>query len=213
MEKFKRIPKHIGIIPDGNRRWAVGNGLEKHEGYDHGIDVGVALLKQLIELGVEEVTFFGFTKDNTKREKTQKESFVKACVESIKNAEKLGANILVVGDSTKEIFPTECEIFLKRDGQEGTIKANFLLNYDWQWDLKGIANSQDKVTDSIRSYEISRMDLIIRWGGRLRLSGFLPVQSVYSDFYSIKDMWPDFKVSHLYEALEYYENTDVTLGG
>ncbi len=213
MKKFKRLPSHIGIIPDGNRRWAVGNGLMKHEGYDHGIDVGVILLEELIKLGVSEVTFYGFTKDNTKREKAQKESFVKACVESIKNAEKIGADILVVGDNTKDAFPCECEIFLKRKGREGSIKANFLLNYDWQWDLKGIADGQGKVTESIKSYDISRMDLIIRWGGRLRLSGFLPVQSVYSDFYSIKEMWPDFKVEHLYEALEYYENTDVTLGG
>ncbi|MBE5995597.1 MAG: undecaprenyl diphosphate synthase family protein, partial [Paenibacillaceae bacterium] len=57
------------------------------------------------------------------------------------------------------------------------------------------------------------MDLIIRWGGRRRLSGFLPVQSVYSDLYVVDDYWPDFKTDHVYKALEWYSRQDVTLGG
>jgi undecaprenyl diphosphate synthase len=60
---------------------------------------------------------------------------------------------------------------------------------------------------------VSRIDLIIRWGGRRRLSGFLPVQSVYSDFYIIDDYWPDFKPEHFYQALEWYNKQDITLGG
>ena len=57
------------------------------------------------------------------------------------------------------------------------------------------------------------MDLIIRWGGRRRLSGFLPAQSVYSDFYIVDSLWPDFKPSDFYDALKWYDKQDVTLGG
>ncbi|MFV0520303.1 MAG: undecaprenyl diphosphate synthase family protein [Lachnospirales bacterium] len=212
MKKFSRLPKHIGIIPDGNRRWAVEHNLSKEMGYDKGVEPGVALLEALMELGVEEVTFYGFTKDNTKRNVEQKQAFVKACIKSVERAKKIGANILVVGDNTKNIFPKECEIYLKRDVENKAIKANFLLNYDWQWDLKEIGEG-NKIQNNIKSKDISKIDLIIRWGGRLRLSGFLPIQSVYADFYSIDDMWPDFEINHLYKALEYYEKTDVTLGG
>ena len=57
------------------------------------------------------------------------------------------------------------------------------------------------------------MDLIVRWGRRCRLSGFLPVQSVYSDFYVIDDYWPDYKDEHINDALNSYDYQDVTLGG
>ena len=57
------------------------------------------------------------------------------------------------------------------------------------------------------------MDLIIRWGGRRRLSGFLPVQSIYADFFVIEDYWPDYQPEHLEQALAWYQKQDVTLGG
>ncbi|HAR85638.1 MAG TPA: dihydroorotate dehydrogenase, partial [Clostridium sp.] len=61
--------------------------------------------------------------------------------------------------------------------------------------------------------DISRIDLIIRWGSRRRLSGFLPIQSVYSDFYVIDTYWPDFTSTDFYNALDWYNEQDVTLGG
>jgi undecaprenyl diphosphate synthase len=67
--------------------------------------------------------------------------------------------------------------------------------------------------ERIHSSDISRLDLIIRWGGRRRLSGFLPVQSVYADFYIIDSHWPDFRADHFYEALDWYNEQDITLGG
>ena len=66
---------------------------------------------------------------------------------------------------------------------------------------------------NLKSKDISRMDMIIRWGGRRRLSGFLPVQSVYADFFVINEMWPDFEKSQFEEALTWYNEQDVTLGG
>jgi len=55
--------------------------------------------------------------------------------------------------------------------------------------------------------------LIIRWGGRRRLSGFLPIQSIYADFYILDEMWPDYTIEQVYKALEWYQDQDVTLGG
>ncbi|NLZ51899.1 MAG: dihydroorotate dehydrogenase, partial [Thermoanaerobacteraceae bacterium] len=79
--------------------------------------------------------------------------------------------------------------------------------------LKMAKNTKRNITDYIKSKDVSRVDLIIRWGGRRRLSGFLPVQSIYSDFYVIDDYWPDFKPQHFWEALEWYDHQDITLGG
>ena len=57
------------------------------------------------------------------------------------------------------------------------------------------------------------MDLVIRWGGMRRLSGFLPVQAVYVDFYVVERLWPDFQPEDFARALEWYARQDVTLGG
>ena len=66
---FMRVPKHIGIIPDGNRRWAENNGLSKEKGYNICINPGLLLFKLCQKLGIEELTYYGFTTDNTKRPK------------------------------------------------------------------------------------------------------------------------------------------------
>jgi undecaprenyl diphosphate synthase len=73
--------------------------------------------------------------------------------------------------------------------------------------------SVDGILGSLGSSEVTRIDLILRWGGRRRLSGFPPIQSVYSDMYIIDDLWPDYKDEHVLAALEWYQEQDVTLGG
>lgn len=76
----QRIPKHIGIIPDGNRRWAKGNGLQKQDGYAYGLKPGLKLLRLAQKYGIQEITYYGFTTDNCKRPKEQVSAFSKACV-------------------------------------------------------------------------------------------------------------------------------------
>lgn len=218
--KFKRLPQHIGVIPDGNRRWAEKNGLGKEKGYASGIDPGFALYQLAVELGIPEMTFYGFTSDNTKRPTVQRKAFQQACVDAVKLLSNRDASLLVIGNDQSTMFPEELKPFTTRQtfGKD-LIKINFLVNYDWHWDLahalQGLESdgSRKKFKDSIASADISRIDLIIRWGGRRRLSGLLPVQAVYADFYIIDDYWPDFQPEHFYDALRWYETQDITLGG
>lgn len=210
-----RIPNHIGIIPDGNRRWAKGQGLGKEDGYQYGLAPGLELLRQAKEYGIKEITYYGFTVDNCKRPKIQQDAFRKACIEAVRMISLEGTSLLVVGDTKSECFPKEFLKYTKRtDICGGGIKVNFLVNYGWEWDLSNIESSQNKsIITQLHSKDISRIDLIIRWGKTRRLSGFLPVQSVYSDFYVIDEMWPDYKPKHFENALEWYDKQDVTLGG
>lgn len=135
-----RIPKHIGIIPDGNRRWALSQQMEKKDGYQYGLEPGMKLLKKAKEYGVEELTYYGFTTDNCKRPKEQFDAFQSACVEAVE--------------------------MLTQEG-----------------------------------------------GGMRRLSGFLPMQSVYADFYVEEHLWPDYSDADFEQVLEWYNRQDVTLGG
>lgn len=204
--EWKRIPKHIGIIPDGNRRWAKQRGLEKQMGYEFGIEPGFKLYEMCRQLGIEELTLYGFTVDNTKRPAIQKQAFQKACVDAVEILAEKDAELLVVGDSNSSCFPKELIPYrIRRKFGDGGIRVNFLVNYGWDWDLN--------YPSGIASKDISRIDLILRWGGHCRLSGFLPVQSVYSDFYTLPELWPDFEENQFYRALDWYQRQDITLGG
>ncbi|MCQ4922739.1 undecaprenyl diphosphate synthase family protein [Tissierella carlieri] len=213
-----RIPNHIGIIPDGNRRWAVDQGMTKEKGYNKGLNPGLELFKLCEEVGIKEITYYGFTVDNTKRPKFQRLAFTKACIDAVNMLSKENADLLVLGNTESDMFPKALLPFALKRQRFGTggIKVNFLVNYGWQWDLKDYfleGENKSDLLSTIKSRDISRVDMIIRWGGRRRLSGFLPLQSVYSDFYIIDEYWPDFKSEHLYNALEWYNNQDITLGG
>lgn len=206
-----RIPKHIGIIPDGNRRWAVEKGMGKEEGYQNGISPGMTLYYLLKDMGIEEMTFYGFTVDNTKRPSIQREAFSKACVKAVETISREDAELLVLGNEASPMFPKALKPYTTRQKfGAGGMKINFLVNYSWEWDLN---LHKGTVGPELKTASVSRIDLIIRWGGRRRLSGFLPVQSVYSDIYVVDDYWPDFKPEHVEEAIAWYSAQDVTLGG
>ncbi|MDI9568232.1 MAG: undecaprenyl diphosphate synthase family protein [bacterium] len=214
-----RIPDHIGVIPDGNRRWAQERGLAKEEGYARGLAPGLQLYRLCAELGIREITYYGFTQDNTKRPVEQRKAFTRACIEAVKMLAKENAELLVIGNTSSPMFPRELLPYTEKRCSfgRGGIKVNFLVNYGWQWDLGNILNgnhgAKASITELIHSAPVSRVDLIIRWGGRRRLSGFLPVQSIYADFYVVDAYWPDFKPEHLFAALEWYSKQDITLGG
>ncbi len=202
----RSLPRHVGFIPDGNRRWAVGQGLSKQMGYQAGIEPGLVLYEACKSRGIPEVSVYGFTQDNTKRPAVQIEAFRTACVTFAQEIARRGAALLIVGDQTSPQFPDELRAFRIRQGSG--IQVNFLVNYGWEWDLSGL-----KEEGQIRSHEVSRLDLIVRWGGGRRLSGFLPVQSVYADFYIVDQHWPDFQPEHFEEALTWFKDQDQTLGG
>ncbi len=204
---MKRIPKHIGIIPDGNRRWAQRNGLRKEEGYAYGLEPGLRLLQTAQNYGIQELTYYGFTVDNCKRPKEQVKAFSEACIEAVRMIEQENAKLYVVGNTDSPCFPKELLPYTGRGQQsarnQGTMKVNFLVNYGWEWDMNhGWASSK-----------IPRIDMVIRWGGMCRLSGFLPIQTVYSDIYIIDALWPDFQEKQFMDALQWYQKQDITLGG
>jgi undecaprenyl diphosphate synthase len=213
-----RLPRHIGVIPDGNRRWAESRGLSRAEGYAAGIEPGLQVLRCAQALGIEEITAYGFTKENVRRPRAQVRAFQEACSELGLRAVREGAALLAVGDTDSALFPDRLRPFAT-ERAPGRVKFNILVNYSWQWDL-GYAFRMARADRTIPkpgavlgSAAIGRVDLVIRWGGRHRLSGFLPFQCAYADFFTIDDLWPDMNCDKFHEALQWYANQDVTLGG
>lgn len=216
--KRLRIPKHIAIIPDGNRRWANQNGFEKQTGYHYGLNPGLEVLKLAKEYGVEELTYYGFTTDNCKRPSIQVKAFRQACVDAVKLVMTEDVSLLVVGNTESDMFPDELLPYTRNRYTigSGKTKVNFLVNYGWEWDLGDpnlVRKSRASICDSLQSNDVSRIDLVIRWGGRRRLSGLLPIQSVYADFFVLDEYWPEFTKEQFVSALSWYDKQDVTLGG
>lgn len=201
---MQRIPSHIGIIPDGNRRWAIQHGLNKEDGYKYGLTSGLRLLKYAKQLNIPQVTYYGFTVDNCKRPKEQVVAFANACKAAVKLITDEDIILYVIGNTQSSCFPRELLPYTKPPTlSKNKMQVNFLVNYGWEWDMKNNWASRD----------IPRIDLVVRWGGMRRLSGLLPLQTVYADFYIVDDLWPDFKEEHLDDALEWYSHQDITLGG
>jgi len=216
-----RVPRHVGFIPDGNRRWADERGLARGEGYTAGIEPGLRLLRYCRELGIEEVSIYGFTKENVRRPSAQVTAFREACTEfGLRAVREAGAALLVVGDTGTPSFPDGLRPYAERRS-DGEIRVNLLVNYGWQWDLaraveragRGGGGRYAELMKSLASGAVSRVDLVVRWGGRRRLSGFLPVQCAYADFYTIDTLWPDARLEEFDAALSWYEVQDVTMGG
>ncbi len=211
--RFTKLPRHVGLIPDGNRRWARERGLPVSDGYEIGVCKGLQMLQDCIHLGIEEVSLYGFTQDNTKRPKEQRIAFAAACVAFVDAAMSSEIALLVVGDASSPMFPDELKRFTKERQGKG-IKVNMLVNYGWEWDLQSALNSgKSKTLEGLASSQVSRIDMIVRWGGFRRLSGFLPVQSVYADFYVVDDYWPDYELNQFLEALKWFQTQEPSLGG
>lgn len=100
-----RIPKHIGIIPDGNRRWAKQAGLPKQDGYVYGLTPGLDLLRLARDAGIQEITYYGFTTDNCGRPPEQVKAFSEACVKAIDLISQEPVSLLVVGNRDAPTFP------------------------------------------------------------------------------------------------------------
>lgn len=214
----KALPKHVGFIPDGNRRWAERRGLSRAAGYAAGIEPGLALLDAATALGVEEISAYGFTKENAHRPRDQVRAFQEACVDFALRAAAGGAALLAVGDTNSPLFPEALRPF-SAVRSPGRIRFNLLVNYGWQWDLahavyhSGVQAGTMAMSEALGSAQVSRVDLVVRWGGRQRLSGFLPLQCAYADFYTCEALWPDMRLDSLDDALKWYATQDDTLGG
>ena len=203
----RRRPRHVGFIPDGNRRWATARERPKREGYAAGIAPGLVLLDQCRRLRIDEVSVYGFTKENVHRPSDQVQAFRDACTEFAHLALAANAALHVIGDADSTVFPPLLRKYTV-GRTSGDIRVNLLVNYGWQWDLSRAGRNGE-----LASAQASRIDLVVRWGGRRRLSGFLPMQCAYADIFVLDTLWPDMVPGDLLQALTWYEAQDITLGG
>lgn len=216
------LPRHLGIIMDGNRRWARGKGLAALFGHEYVANQVIEpLIKECINQGIEYVTLWAFSTENWRRDAQEVDGLMQlfrlAFQKNSVELHKLGVRLQMVGDISA--FPSDIQASIREwvslTAQNTQITVVFALNYGGRDELvrafRHIAQSGEEITEARVSesldtgrHGIPDPDFIIRPGGEVRLSGFLPWQAVYAELYFTDTLMPDFDVKALREALDEY---------
>lgn len=228
----KKIPKHIGIIMDGNRRWAAKRGLTAMEGHQAGVKALIKIVEHCLDLGVETLTIYALSTENwRKRAKKEVEGLfnllVRAVDEKKEEYKKKGVKLAVIGDF--QAFPRKVvkaiEEMLAIVKTHERLKVNVALNYGGRDEiLRAVKRiiEQDIPANKINEEMFGKFlytngepdpDFLIRTGGEERLSNFLLWQLSYSELYFTNTLWPDFSPRRLDQAIIQYQKRQRRFGG
>jgi len=220
---------HLGVILDGNRRFAKRLLLEPWNGHQYGAKKVKELMRWASELGIKQLTLFCFSVENFSRPKKEYEFLMKIFRDEFADLKKDGSEVhknkvKVNFIGRTHLFPQDVQDMMD-ELMESTKKYNdYQINFAMAYggraeivdavrklssDIKtGSVKPEDIDEDMFKSYLYLEDDpqLIIRTSGEMRLSGFLLWQSAYSEFYFCKKFWPEFSREDLIDALQSYSN-------
>ena len=232
---FTNIPKHIGIIMDGNGRWAKNRFLPRIAGHKEGMNRVVDIVEECCKIGVRTLTLYAFSTENWKRPEEEVNGLMNILVIYINSQLKriLENNIIfrVICDYSK--LPSSIVKLLdnsidKSKDNNGMV-LNIALNYGGRAEIissiknlykdieKGKLSLYELNEESFKKYlytkENSDVDLMIRTGNEKRISNFLIYQLAYSEFYFTDVLWPEFYADDLYDAIYDFQNRNRRFGG
>ncbi len=228
------IPKHIGIIMDGNGRWAKKRLLPRNMGHKKGVEVFQDITRYCNELGIKSVTFYTFSTENWKRPVEEINGIMNLLKDNLINAfdyEKENNKVLFLGDKTgfsEDLIKLMLEIEEKTKDRTGMI-LNIALNYGSRAEIikatkeisqkvkEGTLDIEDITEDLFSNHLYTKgqdeVDFILRPSGEKRISNFLLWQMAYSEFIYMDVLWPDFKRSDLDEAIKEFNLRNRRFGG
>lgn len=231
----KKLPSHVGIIMDGNRRWAKNRGLPAASGHSRGAEVFKNLAIYCNKIGLEHLTAFAFSTENWRRSVEEVSAlmflFKKYLKSVMRDFKSENMQIKFLGDISqfspdiKELVST---IEAETQGRSG-LKLNIAMNYGSRSEIANAAKiiAQKVVSGEIDPRTINEeilsenlytqgqpdIDLIIRTAGEKRLSNFMLWQAAYAEFYSVDVLWPDFSENEFNKAIYEYFNRARRFGG
>ncbi len=231
---MQNVPQHIGIIMDGNGRWAAKRGLPRSAGHRMGAETLKKVVKHCNKLGVKSVTAYAFSTENWNRPQKEVDALMDLLYMYLQQVEEqfAGTNVIlkVIGDRTPLSDKIKEAILYAEDYTKDNtgLILNVALNYGGRAEiveatklvaanLKSGKISQEDITEDYMSSlmytaGVPELDLIIRPSGELRLSNFLLWQSAYAEFWFDSINWPDFSEKDLERAILAYQNRDRRFG-
>jgi len=232
------FPKHIGIIMDGNGRWAKKFLMRREAGHRAGAQALRRLVQDMDAAGFEMLTVYAFSTENWKRDEGEVAYLMELITEYLQryidDVKKSNGCIRIIGDRTKLSIELQQKIAtLERlTASKNGLLLNIAINYGGRDE---ILRASRRLAADIASGKISASDiadiseadfaayldthplpdpeLIIRTSGEMRLSNFMLWQAAYSELYTTPVLWPDFKIKHIYEAIEAYNARHRRFGG
>jgi len=228
------VPQHVALIMDGNRRWARELGFrEIMAGHSHGAEKAVELLDWCSSLGIREVTLWALSLENLERSAEEVEAITEIARHTLDalaerdRVRRMDMTLQVIG--RRDLLPERLREAAERGeaetrGRPG-LRVTLALGYSGRDELVEAARSAvralvadgvppdeladaltaDRLADQLYTRGSSDPDLIIRTSGEVRLSGFLPWQSAYSEFYFCEAYWPAFREIDLLRAIRTYQ--------
>lgn len=225
---YSVLPKHLGIIMDGNGRWAKKRGMPRTMGHKAGADVFKKISKECGKIGIEEVTFYAFSTENWKRPKEEVDTLMRLFKDYLLEAKadlEASGNLRIrfVGERegiSEDLIALMDEAVETTSARTGTM-INVAVNYGGRQEIVSAVNKlidsgkTDITEDDISGlmYTNPECDLIIRPSGEQRLSNFLLWQAAYSEFWYSDVLWPDFSEKDLHSALSDFEKRNRRFGG
>ena len=224
-------PVHIGIIMDGNGRWAQQRGLQRTQGYREGLSAAKSTVKAAHDAGIPYITLYTFSTENWRRTEDEVSFLMNLIKNNLrKEYEFYKTNdIRVVHSGDISSLPREIqdEIYLveKDTAQFSSLTVNLAINYGGRNEIlrsckaalaSGIqpeSLSEEHIQHHLDQSDIPDLDLIVRTGGEHRLSNFMLWRSSYAEIYFTETLWPDFSAEELRFIIEWFNNRTRRFGG
>ena len=227
-------PKNIGIIMDGNGRWAIRNSLKISEGHKKGVGVVRDIVEEAVKRGIQSLTLYAFSSENWQRPKREinaiKRLVLEAINEQVHELKKKRVKLKFFGHLDDFGEKIQNKIFFAENEtcfEEAKLSLNVALGYGGQQDIvdivhkvseevsSGNLNSKDISKETINSYSsvpVDEIDLLIRTGGDKRISNFLLYQIAYAEIMFIDKFWPDFTNNDFVNCLDNFKNVSRRFG-
>lgn len=229
------LPKHIGIIMDGNGRWAKKRGLPRSAGHKAGAESLKKIVTEANNLGVGYITVYAFSTENWKRPKAEVDYLMDLLMDYLVNAEKTlaGENVRIRAIGSRKELSEEMRRQIKKTEEltkdRSGIVMNIALNYGGREELVHAARRIGEAVkagelnpDNINESDIEKglytagqpdVDLLIRTSGEQRLSNFMLWQVSYAEMVFVNKLWPDFKPKDLIECIKTFQGRGRRFGG
>lgn len=220
---------HIGIIMDGNGRWAKERGKPRTFGHSEGVRTAKRIAKAASDMGVKYLSLYTFSTENWKRSETEVKFLMQLLKKHLREQfsfyrennirvvhsgsldrlpEVVQKEIVDVEDLTKDFTGMTANLVINYGGRDEIVRAVKKLRDQGESEI-----TEEKLSAAMDHPEIPDPDLIIRTGGELRTSNFLLWESAYSELYFSKKYWPDWQPEDLKEAIEAFASRNRRYGG
>jgi undecaprenyl diphosphate synthase len=227
---MKKIPRHIGIVMDGNGRWAKERRLPRLMGHRAGTENTRRVLRACGEFGIEIVTLYGFSTENWQRPKSEVEGlfsiFEGAVDREVPELHRRGVRLRHLGrtEGLPKRLVKKIENAMELTEDNDRLTLNLAFNYGGRAEIvdatrriiaggiEPAAIDEELFAGYLYTAGLPDLDLFIRTGGEMRLSNFLLWQTAYAEYYTTPTYWPDFDRAELEKALFVYSQRKRKLG-